>query len=114
MPCYEAKLKTGSIFDHNFPEAKISVQKIEPSNSQSPHPTVDKELIETLFVKYKTCLTYLKTSFKEYKTVVGKWFDAFSEVEKNSFDKFLCTINLLCAIEKSIIDTHTSTRYFPY
>jgi hypothetical protein len=88
MSCYEAKLKTGSIFDHNFPEAEFRVEKIEPPNSQSLCPTVDQELIETLFAKYNTCLTYLKTSFKEYETVVEKWFDAFSEVEKDSFDKF--------------------------
>jgi hypothetical protein len=82
MSRYEAKLKTGSIFDHSFPEAKFSVQKIEPPNSQSPHRTTDKELIEILFTKYNTCLACLKTSFKEYETVVEKWFDKLLGKEK--------------------------------
>jgi hypothetical protein len=76
MSSYEAKLKTGSIFDHNFPEAKFSAQKIEPPNSQAPHLTTDKELIETLLKKYRICLDDLKDRFKQYETHVERWFNS--------------------------------------
>jgi hypothetical protein len=79
----EAKLKTGGIFDHNFPEAKFSVQKIEPPNSQSPHPTADKELIESLLKEYHICLDNLKNHFTRYEAHVERWLNNLPEREKN-------------------------------
>jgi hypothetical protein len=82
MSRYEAKLKTGSIFDHNFPEAKISVEKIEPPNSQDPNSATDKELIETLLKEYYTYFDYTKAQFKEYETTVEKWYNGLPLEDK--------------------------------
>jgi hypothetical protein len=51
MSRYEAKLKTSDIFDHNFPDAKFSVQKIKPPNSQ---------LICLLFCIYFSIQVFIK------------------------------------------------------
>jgi hypothetical protein len=84
MSRYEAKLKTGSIFDHNFPEAASTVKKIDLSKLKHPLPTSDKELIEVLLAEYNICLDYLKHLFKEYETTVEKWFNALPEKEKKA------------------------------
>jgi hypothetical protein len=76
MSRYEAKLKTSNLFDHNFPEAKFSVQKIEPPNSQDPHLTTDKELIETLLKEYYIYLDNLKNRFKQYEAHVERWYNS--------------------------------------
>jgi hypothetical protein len=76
MSRYEAKLKTGSIFDHNFPEAKISVEKIDPPNSQDPNSATDKELIETLLKEYHIRLDDLKAHFTQYDAHVERWFNS--------------------------------------
>jgi hypothetical protein len=75
MSKYESKLKTGSLFDHAFPETAFPGQKIDPSQSKPPLPTTDKELIEALIAEYNTHLDYIKAHFKEYKTAVEKWFN---------------------------------------
>jgi hypothetical protein len=84
MSRYEARLKSGSIFDHDFPEAKFACKEIDTSLLQNNLicPATDKELIETLFTEYNTCLDYTKTQFKDYETVVETWFDRLSELEK--------------------------------
>jgi hypothetical protein len=82
MSAYEAKLKTGSIFDHNFPEAAFAVRKIDPSQLRRSLPAADTELIEILLVEYNICLDYLRKRFKEYETVVAEWFNRLSEEEK--------------------------------
>jgi hypothetical protein len=74
MSCYEAKLKTGSIFDHNFPEATSAVKKIDLSRLKSPLPTADKELIELLLAEYNTRLDTIKEYFRKYEPTVEKWF----------------------------------------
>jgi hypothetical protein len=75
MSKYEAKLKSGSLFDCGFPETAFAVQKIAPSRS-TPLPTTDKELIEALLKEYRTYLGYIKTHLKEYETTVEKWFNS--------------------------------------
>ncbi|MDR1324964.1 MAG: hypothetical protein LBK00_02890 [Treponema sp.] len=83
MSRYEAKLKTSSIFDHNFPEAQFSVETIEPPNSQGSHPAADKELIEAMLNEYHTRLVCMKTNFKAYEANVEKWFNDLAINNKN-------------------------------
>jgi hypothetical protein len=75
MSKYETKLKTGSLFDHAFPETVFPGQKIDPSQSKPSLPTTDKELIEALIAEYNTCLDYIKAHFKEYEKAVEEWFN---------------------------------------
>jgi hypothetical protein len=79
MSSYEAKLKTGSIFDHNFPEAKFTCKKIDTTQLQNNplHSNNDRELIETLLKEYHLCLDDLKDHFEEYETYVERWFKSF-------------------------------------
>jgi hypothetical protein len=84
MSTYEAKLKSGSIFDHDFPETAFTGKKIDPSKPKAPLPTNDKELIDTLLAEYNTCLEYIKTHFKEYETTVEKWFNTLPPGEKKA------------------------------
>jgi hypothetical protein len=79
---YEAKLKTGSLFDHAFPETTFPGQKIDPSKPIAPLPTTDKELIETLIGEYNTHLDYIKAHFKEYEKAVEKWFNELPSEDK--------------------------------
>jgi hypothetical protein len=74
MSKYEAKLKSGNILDHNFPETVITCKKIDASQYQSDTPPADKELIESLLKEYHTCLDYLKDHFKQYEDHVERWF----------------------------------------
>jgi hypothetical protein len=84
MSTYEDKLKSGSIFDYDFPETTLIGHKIDPSQSKAPLPTTDKELIDTLLAEYNTCLEYIKTYFKEYEAQVEKWFDSLSKGDKKA------------------------------
>jgi hypothetical protein len=76
MSKYEAKLKSGSLFDCGFPETAFTAQKIAPSQSDSALPTTDKELITALFVEYNTHLDYINEHFKRYVSIVEKWFNS--------------------------------------
>jgi hypothetical protein len=84
MSKYEARLKTGSLFDHAFPETTLTGHEIDPSKPKTPLPTTDKELIDTLLAEYNTCLTYIKIHFKEYETTIEKWFNELPAREKKS------------------------------
>jgi hypothetical protein len=74
MSTYEARLKSGSIFDHDFPEAKFACKEIDTAEYKSTPPLNDKELIETLLKEYHVCLDDLKAHFKQYETHVERWF----------------------------------------
>jgi hypothetical protein len=90
MSRYEAKLKTGNIFDHNFPDAASTIKKIDLSNLKHPLPAADTDLLETLLAEYNVCLDYLKPIFKEYEATVEKWFTSLSiENKKLSADYYL-------------------------
>jgi hypothetical protein len=77
MSRYEARLKSGDIFAHNFPEAKIICKEIDTSQPQynPARPLNDKELIETLLKEYHACLDDLKTHFQHYEAHVERWFN---------------------------------------
>jgi hypothetical protein len=81
MAQYEAKLRSGNIFDHNFPEVKFTCRKIDTSQLQNNplYSGNDKELMKALLVEYCTYLDYTKTQFKEYETIVKRWFDSLPE-----------------------------------
>jgi hypothetical protein len=83
MSKYEAKLKSGSIFDHSFPETPFIPKKLTLSQPPPAAPTDDKILIETLLTEYKTCLDHIKTHFKEYETSVKRWYTSLPEKDKN-------------------------------
>jgi hypothetical protein len=82
MSKYEARLKTGSLFDHAFPETAFTPQKINPSRPETAAPTDDKTLIAALLNEYAACLDHLKTRFKEYETAVEKWFSELAGEKK--------------------------------
>jgi ASC-1-like (ASCH) protein len=75
MSAYEAKLKSGDIFAHNFPEAKIICEEIDTAQYKTANSITDNELIETLLKKYHTCLDDLKVHFKQYEAHVERWFN---------------------------------------
>jgi hypothetical protein len=81
MSRYEAKLKGGNIFAHNFPEAKIICKEIDTQQLQI-NPIKDNELIKALLKEYHICLDDLKARFKQYEAHVAKWFDNLSDGEK--------------------------------
>jgi hypothetical protein len=76
MSRYEAKLKTGSIFGHNFPEVKITCKKIDISQVQNNplYSGNDKKLIEALLKEYRISLDDLKNHFTHYEAHVERWF----------------------------------------
>jgi hypothetical protein len=78
MSKYEARLKSGDIFDHDFPEAKITCKEIDTAQLQNKpdHSFNDKEIIETLLKEYHTCLDELKDRFKQYESHVERWFSS--------------------------------------
>jgi hypothetical protein len=79
MAQYEAKLKSGNIFDHNFPEVKFACKKID-TTQYKPGPSLkDKELIEALLKEYRTCLDDLKGHFTQYEAHVERWFNSLPE-----------------------------------
>ena len=82
MSRYEAKLKSGNILDHNFPEAAFTVKKIDPAELKLPLPAADKDLIETLIAEYNIRLDYLKECFKKYEPTVEKWFNDLPDNKK--------------------------------
>jgi ASC-1-like (ASCH) protein len=75
MSKYEARLKSGDIFDYNFPEAKIICEEIDTAQYKTANSITDNELIETLLRKYHTCLDDLKSRFKHYEAHVEQWFN---------------------------------------
>jgi hypothetical protein len=83
MSRYEAKLKSGDIFDHNFPEAKITCREIDISQYKPDHSFSDKELIEALLKEYHICLDDLKANFKQYKAHVERWYNSIPADTKN-------------------------------
>jgi hypothetical protein len=76
MSTYEARLKSGSIFDHNFPEVKFACNKIDTTQYKPGTSLKDKELIEALLKEYHTCLDQIKSHFTQYEAHVEKWFDS--------------------------------------
>jgi hypothetical protein len=76
MSKYEAKLKSGSLFDLGFPETAFTAQMIDPSRPTPVFPVTDKELIETLIKEYNIYLNGIKTYFQQYETTVEKWFNS--------------------------------------
>ncbi|MDR1897848.1 MAG: hypothetical protein LBR10_13770, partial [Prevotellaceae bacterium] len=75
MSKYEAKLKSGNILDHNFPETATPCKKIDASQYQSDSSLPDQEHIEALLKEYHTCLDYIKDHFKQYEDHVERWFN---------------------------------------
>jgi hypothetical protein len=84
MSKYEAKLKSGDIFAHNFPEAKIVCKEIDISQYKPGHSFSDKELIESLLKEYHICLDDLKTRFKHYEAHVERWFNSLPKEKKRT------------------------------
>jgi hypothetical protein len=83
MSRYEAKLKSGNVFDHNFPEAKITCKEIDTAQLRNkPAPPTDNELIEALLKEYRTCLDDLKARFKHYEAHVERWYNSLPEEDK--------------------------------
>jgi hypothetical protein len=84
MSKYEAKLKSGDIFDHNFPEAKIVCKEIDTTQLQNKpaHSFDDTELIEALVKEYHICLDDLKTRFKQYEAHVERWYNSLPIKDK--------------------------------
>ena len=79
MSRYESKLKSGSLFDHSFPETPFTPQKIT-SSQPTPAPSTDKELIEALLKEYNTYLGYIREHFREYEAEVEGWYrDSFMQ-----------------------------------
>jgi hypothetical protein len=79
MSKYEAKLKSGSLFDSGFPETFFTAPKIDPSLSVFAFSTTDKELIEALLKEYHTYFDYIKSHLEEYEAQVEKWLDTLPE-----------------------------------
>ena len=78
MSRYEAKLKTGTLFDHGFPETTFTAPKLDISKIAFDAPPDDKTLIEALLKEYNVCVEYIQERFKEYETVVEKWFNGLT------------------------------------
>ena len=74
MAHYEAKLKTGTLFDHGFPETTFAPKRLDISKIAFDAPPDDKTLIAALLKEYNVCVEYIQERFKEYETVVEKWF----------------------------------------
>jgi hypothetical protein len=84
MSRYEARLKSGSIFDHDFPEAKFACKEIDATQLQNNpiYSSNDKELIEALLKEYRTCLDPIKDHFKQYEAHVERWYNGLTKGEK--------------------------------
>jgi hypothetical protein len=74
MSAYESKLKSGDIFAHDFPEAKIICKEIDTAQYETTNSITDSELIEALLKEYHICLDDLKARFKQYELPVERWF----------------------------------------
>ena len=79
MSRYEAKLKSGSLFDHGFPEASFVPEKLDISKYASPTPPDDKAMIDTLLKEYNTYLDRIKERFGEYEKKVEGWFNTLQK-----------------------------------
>jgi hypothetical protein len=75
MSRYEARLKSGSIFDHDFPEAKIACKEIDAAVYKSAPPRNDKELMEALLKEYHAYLDQIKARFKQYEAHAERWYN---------------------------------------
>jgi hypothetical protein len=84
MSRYEAKLKNGSIFDHDFPEAKFICKEIDTTQYKPGSSLKDKELIEALLKEYRTCLDDLKGHFTPYEAHVERWFNSLPMEDKKT------------------------------
>jgi hypothetical protein len=82
MSRYEAKLKSGDIFAHNFPEAKITCKEIDISQYKYGHSFSDKELTEILLKEYHAYLDDLKAHFTQYENHVGHWYNSLPAEDK--------------------------------
>jgi hypothetical protein len=84
MSRYETKLKSGNIFNHNFPKAKIICKEIDTTQleNKSAHFSNDNELIEALLKEYHICLDDLKARFKQYEAHVERWYNTLPEEDK--------------------------------
>jgi hypothetical protein len=85
MSAYEAKLKSGDIFAHNFPEAQFACKKIDTTQLQNKpdHSFSDNELIEALLKEYHTYLDDIQTHFKQYEAHVEQWYNGLQNDTKN-------------------------------
>jgi hypothetical protein len=81
MSRYEARLKTGSIFDHDFPEVKFACKKIDtaPLQNNPLYSGNDKKLIDALLKEYHACLADLKAHFTQYEPHVERWFNGLPQ-----------------------------------
>ena len=79
----EAKLKPGTLFDHDFPEPTFTIKKLGNCNTSPTTPPDDKTLIPALLNEYNTCLDHIKAHFKDYEVEVEKWFTALHFADKN-------------------------------
>jgi hypothetical protein len=82
MSRYEAKLKTGTLFDHNFPETSFTPEKLAQSNPAAV-PLDDKTLIDSLLKEYNIYLEHIKEHFREYEAVVEGWFNALPAKQRS-------------------------------
>jgi ASC-1-like (ASCH) protein len=82
MSKYEARLKSGDIFDHNFPEVKFACKEIDIAQYKSVPSLKDKELIEALLQEYHACLDDLKDHFNQYEAHVERWYSGLPEEKK--------------------------------
>jgi hypothetical protein len=79
MSKYEAKLTTGSLFDHGFPETAFTAKDLTTSHYQpTTPPPDDKALIEALLKDYNDYLDFVKNQFKQYETLVERWYNDLS------------------------------------
>jgi hypothetical protein len=92
MSAYESKLKSGSIFDHNFTEAQFTCKEIDTTQLQNNpiYSSNDKELIEALLKEYHICLDDVKNNFKQYEAHVERCFNNLPvEVKKINTSYFV-------------------------
>jgi adenylate kinase family enzyme len=73
MSRYGAKLKSGTLFDHGFPETALTSQKLSPCQTTAT-PADDKSVIDTLLKEYNTYLAQIKEYFREYEKEVERWY----------------------------------------
>ena len=83
MAQYEAKLKTGTLFDHSFPETTFSPDKLEICQPISAAPPDDKTLTDILLKEYNIYLAHIKARFKEYEADVERWYKDLPVDDKN-------------------------------
>jgi hypothetical protein len=75
MSTYEVKLKSGSIFDYDFPETTFTAQDLDPSHYQAVTPLDDKTIIEALLKDYNNYLDIIKNQFQRYEPLAEQWYN---------------------------------------